>query len=606
MRRVVLGFILFVLCLNVYAVDDGVKAGVLIHKFYYGEITAWPPTEIPRFVPSQARFIWVSSLGDSVCTAWLPFDSTFNYPVVWYFYSIDGGATWSDSVEILPPTPNGWRYSCLDVDNQGRPYISFTSMDSDMWGAYTSAGQFDGSDFATPVILTPDSSSKYVSALEVVGDGQNQCLMMYDGKVPSIIAGYSSDGGASWLPDPFATVLEVDSVDFFDVNPPAIAGRDDGYMCAVVCAAPDTTWLGMSPSFSPYATFPYFMESEDYGQTWSTPEPIFNDGAGNPVRPEGGTGGSWWNNAGTVGILSDGTPVFAVVMEATYDTAWNEANCSSVDTTITTVDSAGVIVSVDTTIDTNTYVGDYVFAGVRSADGTWSTEILNPMTFERVCDTTVDTTVNADGDTIITTEEDYYGLPCWGFAWYVSLGVDDAGHAVVYWIDSPPPDGWDGWYSLCRSYYEDGVWSSPEVTISGVVSSFSVAERIVGNVGYVAYVTNEFYVYFFADTLPYSGVNVGREVDGDNWFVLRCSPNPMMDNAVVSFTLPYACDVGLKVYDASGRCVRTLMKDSFSAGTHTVRWDARNNFGELMPSGVYFVRMSTHRGVWSRKVVLMR
>ena len=63
-------------------------------------------------------------------------------------------------------------------------------------------------------------------------------------------------------------------------------------------------------------------------------------------------------------------------------------------------------------------------------------------------------------------------------------------------------------------------------------------------------------------------------------------PNPFNPTTSISFSLPVSGYVTLKVFDALGQEVATLVSGIRSAGTHTARWS-----GEGYPSGIYFYRM---------------
>ena len=60
-------------------------------------------------------------------------------------------------------------------------------------------------------------------------------------------------------------------------------------------------------------------------------------------------------------------------------------------------------------------------------------------------------------------------------------------------------------------------------------------------------------------------------------------PNPFNPNTTIHFAIPLDAEVNLKVYDASGREVRTLVRGYRPAGWHEVQFDASE-----LPSGVYF------------------
>ena len=62
----------------------------------------------------------------------------------------------------------------------------------------------------------------------------------------------------------------------------------------------------------------------------------------------------------------------------------------------------------------------------------------------------------------------------------------------------------------------------------------------------------------------------------------------------------------MKVYDVSGRLIRTLVSKNMSAGKHKVLWDGKNNGGSPVASGVYFYRIIAARDTATRKMVLLR
>jgi hypothetical protein len=70
-----------------------------------------------------------------------------------------------------------------------------------------------------------------------------------------------------------------------------------------------------------------------------------------------------------------------------------------------------------------------------------------------------------------------------------------------------------------------------------------------------------------------------------------CSPNPFRSHTQISYALPTAGNVSLRVYDVSGRTVRTLASGFQRAGSYSVSWDARDSHGKQVPYGVYFYRL---------------
>ena len=84
-------------------------------------------------------------------------------------------------------------------------------------------------------------------------------------------------------------------------------------------------------------------------------------------------------------------------------------------------------------------------------------------------------------------------------------------------------------------------------------------------------------------------------------------PNPFNSETVIGFTLPAAEEVELLLYNMGGQRVATLAKGWRPAGSHTVRWDGRNDLGQALASGAYFYGMEAESG-WTGawKLLLLR
>jgi hypothetical protein len=78
-------------------------------------------------------------------------------------------------------------------------------------------------------------------------------------------------------------------------------------------------------------------------------------------------------------------------------------------------------------------------------------------------------------------------------------------------------------------------------------------------------------------------------------------PNPVRNDMTIMFGIPKEERVSLKVYDVSGREVKTLVDDRLEAGYHIIRLDGKN-----LPSGIYLVRLVTDNYKTTKKLVLMR
>jgi hypothetical protein len=70
-------------------------------------------------------------------------------------------------------------------------------------------------------------------------------------------------------------------------------------------------------------------------------------------------------------------------------------------------------------------------------------------------------------------------------------------------------------------------------------------------------------------------------------------PNPFNPATKIRFELPAAGRVDLGIYDATGRLVRTLLREAARGeGANETTWDGRDDAGRMSPAGVYLFRIA--------------
>lgn len=84
------------------------------------------------------------------------------------------------------------------------------------------------------------------------------------------------------------------------------------------------------------------------------------------------------------------------------------------------------------------------------------------------------------------------------------------------------------------------------------------------------------------------------------------APNPFMSRTALYYELPGRMAVTLRVYDVSGRLVRSLVPGTIQeAGRYSIEWDGRDESGALASAGLYFSRLDAGGRTDSRRLVRM-
>jgi hypothetical protein len=102
-----------------------------------------------------------------------------------------------------------------------------------------------------------------------------------------------------------------------------------------------------------------------------------------------------------------------------------------------------------------------------------------------------------------------------------------------------------------------------------------------------------------------SGVE-GEETAGGRPFLHRAEPNPFGPGTTIRYAVGATGRVTLAVYDLAGRRVRLLEEGELAAGLHQTEWDARDDSGRPVSSGVYFYRLEEGSRIRSGRLVLTR
>jgi len=92
----------------------------------------------------------------------------------------------------------------------------------------------------------------------------------------------------------------------------------------------------------------------------------------------------------------------------------------------------------------------------------------------------------------------------------------------------------------------------------------------------------------------------------ENFELKQNHPNPFNPDTRIDFTIPEAQHVKLEVFNVSGQKICTLIDADMDAGEHSIIWDATDDTGERIASGVYLYRLTSGIYTTSKKMTLLK
>lgn len=144
-----------------------------------------------------------------------------------------------------------------------------------------------------------------------------------------------------------------------------------------------------------------------------------------------------------------------------------------------------------------------------------------------------------------------------------------------------------------------GSWQDFNNGLPDVVQAMDLNYTNVNNVLRVMTHGNGAYERKFLSQIPTDSEDIPAMVSG---FKLEQNyPNPFNPITNLSFVIGYSSFVSIKIYDAIGNEIKTLVNKEMPAGTHNVTFDASG-----LPSGTYFYRLEAGSYVETRKMVLIK
>ena len=216
--------------------------------------------------------------------------------------------------------------------------------------------------------------------------------------------------------------------------------------------------------------------------------------------------------------------------------------------------------------------------------------------------------ISQESDSIYVTQDSLNLEELYTLEWSVSEDVDS--EAIYYIVN------WQIGTLLSGSFGQSTVTSLSLTNEENAEGPFALHPYLVTlprlTVYFTAYATDGI------DTVKVSGndrvlfvnryeyLSTESDVIPTEYALYENFPNPFNPSTTLRFDLPYSGDVSLTIYNMLGQKVKSFDMRGIQAGKHTLKWNATNDLGEKVGTGVYLYQLQTRDFMKTRKMIFMK
>ena len=157
-------------------------------------------------------------------------------------------------------------------------------------------------------------------------------------------------------------------------------------------------------------------------------------------------------------------------------------------------------------------------------------------------------------------------------------------------------------------------------SLSGLIMTtpidLMIGQVLPGNTQYnFKGVLDDIRIYNYA--LPYSSIQSLYDFITDvkdekevslpkNFGLTQNYPNPFNGQTNIEFQISSLSNVKIQIFNILGQKIKTLLDEEKSPGYYTIIWDSKNDFGDSMNSGIYFIKFSAGKFTETKKMTLLK
>ncbi|MEP7145480.1 MAG: T9SS type A sorting domain-containing protein [bacterium] len=190
-----------------------------------------------------------------------------------------------------------------------------------------------------------------------------------------------------------------------------------------------------------------------------------------------------------------------------------------------------------------------------------------------------------------------------GVTWSsINVGTGVTGYCTIKWIEGTNTaylSGNVGASGVVKKSTDGGLtWAT--MTTSGLTGITHMEFKRVGTTVYGYAATANGAVLKLTDIV--TGIEPSNSVIPSDYKLEQNYPNPFNPSTSINFSIPFSSKVTLKVFDALGKEVATLVDEFKSAGNYSAKYTAASN----LTSGIYFYTLTSGNFTETKKLMLVK
>ena len=198
-----------------------------------------------------------------------------------------------------------------------------------------------------------------------------------------------------------------------------------------------------------------------------------------------------------------------------------------------------------------------------------------------------------------------------GASFIPSIVVDSQNQVHIVWVQKQFINSDSSVYNISYAFFNGNSWSEPKNIFSKVNSLPCMAidgEDFLHIVWRVWSETEpkKHYLYY-STTRPAIGVFFQNEkIKPKNYRLFQNFPNPFNTCTTITLSIPSKDRICLTIFNIQGKIVRRLISNSpYQPGNYSVRWDAADDKGITVSSGVYLCQLKSANYIENKKIILL-